>query len=166
MRAAFVALFVIVLWAAPSHAQDAGVAAAPATAAPPSATPAAPPAAAPAAAAPSAPDLGKQLEDAKKAYDRLKRDQTTPRKFLIAALIAAIANVLLTVFKKTTKMSKKAKKYLPWISVGLGFVIGVSSYYAMGTTLVDAVLYGGGAPGAVILQELLAVWKKDADSAA
>lgn len=113
------------------------------------------------AASPVAPDLGKQLADAKKAYDRLREDQVTPRKFLIAGFIAAAANVLLTLLKKATRMTKKGKKYLPWISLGLGLLIGVSSYYAMGTTLVDAILYGGGGPGAVIVQELLKALKKD-----
>jgi hypothetical protein len=156
-------LLTVLLWTPVAYAQDAGAA----TGAidPASATTAHAPEPTATSAAPTpAPDLGKQLEDAKVAYDRIKADRVTSKKFLIAALIAALANILLTLLKKTARLTKQGKKYLPWAALGLGLVVGVSSYYAMGTTFVDAVLYGGGAPGAIILQELLSFMRKDAAS--
>jgi hypothetical protein len=101
-------------------------------------------------------DLLNKLKEAKQAYDELRDEQgQVSKKYLIAALIAALANLLLSVIKRVMKLTGKAKRVLPWAAMGLGLIVGVLSHYAGGTSWMDAILYGGAAPGAIIIQELL-----------
>jgi len=102
-------------------------------------------------------DLAQRLEVAVEKIDALrnrKEEGGSPLKYLIAAMIAALANLLLSIVKRAAKLNGSAKKMLPWASMGLGLVIGIFGHYVVGTTMIDAILYGGAGPGAIIIQEL------------
>lgn len=108
-------------------------------------------------------DLLAKGKEVKGAVDELRGDSVTPKKFLIAALFAALANLLLSVIKRWRNLSSRGKKWLPRIALGLGVVVGVATYFVPGTTLVEALLYGGGPPGAIIIQELFGPIKSKAE---
>lgn len=101
-------------------------------------------------------DLVQKLKETKEAYDALKghKDGPEPRSYLIAALIAALANLLISGIKRTMKITGKAKRVLPWIAVGLGAVITTVGYFTSGIGLTMAIFYGGAAAGSIVLQEL------------
>jgi len=132
----------------------------PAADAPPAATPA--PAPAPATAQPatstvvpgSNADLVAKLKELKAAVDKVREPAGMPLRFAIAGLIAVLANLLLSLIKRIGGIAGKGKKILPWAAMGLGVVVGVASYYAGGKSLTSALIYGGGAPFAIVLQEL------------
>jgi hypothetical protein len=114
-------------------------------------------------------DLANKLEVAVKEIDDLRnrdKEEGSPLKYLIAAIIAALANLLLSIVKRAAKLNGKAKKMLPWASMGLGLVIGIAGYYVVGTTMIDAILYGGAGPGAIIIQELFGPIKSAAKATA
>ena len=96
-------------------------------------------------------DKGKEV---KSAVDDLRDDSDLKRKFLIAALFAAIANLLLSGVKRGMKLTSRGKKWLPRVALGLGVVVGVATYFIPGHSLVEALIYGGGPPGAIIIQEV------------
>ncbi|KKN38766.1 hypothetical protein LCGC14_0750290 [marine sediment metagenome] len=102
----------------------------------------------------SNPDLFDKGKKVKGAVDDLRGDSDLERKFLIAALIAALANLLLSGIKRGMKLTSRGKKWLPRVALGLGVVVGVATYFIPGHSLVEALIYGGGPPGAIIIQEV------------
>lgn len=108
-------------------------------------------------------DLKEQLKEAREKYDELKDASPTEKKLAIAAFIAVLLNLLLTGLKKVMKFTKKGKKYLPWIALSLGVVIVMVEKFALGGSWVEAIIYGGAGPGAVLVQELLGLFKKDSE---
>lgn len=85
----------------------------------------------------------------------------------IFGLLAAGTWLLLTILKRSTGMSARAKRWLPRVAAGGGVAVGLLTYLATGSPLIVALLYGAGPPLATALQEL---WKggapADAGSAA
>jgi hypothetical protein len=102
------------------------------------------------------PDVAAAAGAVVKATEALRAPEgPTPKKFLWAALIAAVANFVLSVVKLVTKMGDRGKKWLPRLTVPLGAVVGVCEYYLLGGSLFTAILYGGAPLGAIVIQELV-----------
>lgn len=98
-------------------------------------------------------ERGKDVVTAAKALRR--KEEGAKTALLIAALIAAICNLLLSGIKRWLRLSQRGKKWLPKIALALGVVVGGASSYALGVGALTAIIYGAGPPLAVFLQELL-----------
>lgn len=111
---------------------------------------------------PPAPEksLEEQLKEAQAAYQAIKNSTPDKKDLAIAAFIAVLMNLLLTGVKKVMKLTDKAKKWLPFVALGLGLVIAVLQKYALGGGWVQALIYGGAGPGAVFVQELFNLFRK------
>lgn len=113
-------------------------------------------------AIPPAPEkaLSDQLKDVQQAYKDLKSSSPEEKDLAIAAFIAILMNLLLTGVKRVMKLTSKGKKWLPFVALGLGLVIAIVQKFALGGGWVQALIYGGAGPGAVIVQEMLNFFKK------
>jgi hypothetical protein len=116
----------------------------------------------PAAAADDIAGAAAKVTEAAKALK--EPGSPSPKKFLWAALIAAIANLGLSIVKRLSKLQERGKKWLPRIAVALGAVVGVCEYYLMGGSLFTAILYGGAPLGAIVIQELMGPVKSKSEA--
>lgn len=125
------------------------------------------PAAAPAADAAATPepgsndDLREKLADLEKRYEAVKNAEPKKKRLPIAAFIGSITWLLISGIKRTKKMTKKGKRWLPWVALALGPIAGFFDYYALGSGFWNALITGGGPPLAVLAQELLGVARKE-----
>lgn len=77
-------------------------------------------------------------------------------RMAIAAIIALVLKTAVSAFKKvkTEELTDGAKKAIPWIVAALGAVVAVLTHFAMGETWTNAIILGGGPPGAVLVHNL------------
>lgn len=129
------------------------------------AEPATEPTAAPAPAEDTGDALAAALEDAaaaKKALDAY-RNSTEPgaKKLLLFALLAVLTKLLLSVWRLASDMSAGARRYLPWVALGVGVATGLLAKLAAGEPTIVALLYGAGPPLGVFVHALLKMWRGD-----
>ena len=81
---------------------------------------------------------------------------TAGTRMAIAALIAFVLKWLVSALKKikTEELSDKAKQIIPWIVMVLGVVVAVVAHYGMNENWTNAIILGGGPPGAVLFHNL------------
>lgn len=77
-------------------------------------------------------------------------------RMAIAALIAFVLKWTVSALKKikTEELSDKAKQIIPWIVMVLGVVVAVAAHYGMNENWTNAIILGGGPPGAVLFHNL------------
>lgn len=78
----------------------------------------------------------------------------------IALLLALVFRSLIQIFKRVLTFAPSAKTWIPWVCMALGVGVVLCSRLAAGSSWIDAAIAGLSGPGAVALQELLALWKK------
>lgn len=112
------------------------------------------------------PNLAEALQEAIKRLEDL-RSANGGKMLLVFLMLAAFGNLFISGIKRLVrwragKISKRWKKWLPRIALGLGVVVGFLSYYGTDGNLIAAFLYGAGPPMAVFVQEIFGFIKSDA----
>lgn len=90
---------------------------------------------------------------------------TTAKHMALAGLLAVILKFILDALSRITNLKDSVKRYLPLVCAALGVGVALLTKYAMGSTWTDAVILGGGAPMAVMVNEVLNMLKKPTPAA-
>ncbi len=98
--------------------------------------------------------------DIKSKYEALKKSggDGSPKKLAFAAFLAIVLKYLLDAVNVVSR--RGLKKQLAWVALGLAVPIALLSKYAGGTGWFEALVYAGSGPGAVVVHELIARFKK------
>lgn len=96
-----------------------------------------------------------EVLDAKDAIKAFKDADATEKTLLFAAMMAALLNLLLTGIKRVMKLTTKGRKVLPWVALGAGLLIAIFERFVLGGSWMEAIIYGGAGPGAIIVEELM-----------
>ncbi len=92
---------------------------------------------------------------------------TTAKHMALAGVVAAILKFLLDAFMFSVKdvdLKDKVKRWLPAVCALVGVLIAVFAKYAEKSSWVDSVIVAGGAPLAVLFNDVLNMMKKPAPS--
>lgn len=100
-----------------------------------------------------------QLTEARADLDKYRAAAPSEKKFALAALLAVALNIALGVIKRLLNVTSTAKKVIPWVALGLAVPIALLAKYGADGSWADAIIFAGAGPGAVVVQELLALFK-------
>lgn len=102
--------------------------------------------------------LKARYDELRASYNALKDSDGSPRKLALAALMALVLKFLLDAANRVAE--DRWKKQLAWAALGLAVPIALLSKYAGGVGWFDALVYAGAGPGAIVVHELLARFRK------
>lgn len=103
-----------------------------------------------------------QLAEARAGIAKYQTAEPTAKKFALALLLAGILNIVVTIIKRLTNITETAKKVIPWVALALAVPVGLLAKYGAGGSWVDAVIFAGAGPGAIVVQELMKLFKSPA----
>lgn len=103
--------------------------------------------------APAAPSAEAVLQDVNVLVTQSRN--TTAWHLALAGLLAFVLKWLMDFLLHLTNPRDEVKRALPWVLGGVGIVVGVLDFYVRGASWVDAIIVGGGPPGATLVNELL-----------
>lgn len=101
-------------------------------------------------------DLVGQVKDLKHKIDVLRNADKGERAVAIAGLLAGLLFLAIAGLKKATGMTKRGKRWIPRVLVGLGGVAAAASLFAGGQGWVDSLIIGVGPPLGILANE---IWK-------
>lgn len=111
------------------------------------------------AAAPAC-DLSCQLEEAHRAVDRIKSAATPALKHVaLATALILLARWLVMAAEFLLAFTPRAKRWIPLVLSAAGVVTAVATHAATGAGWAVSILYGLVPAGAVLLNEVLKLWK-------
>lgn len=99
------------------------------------------------------PDIGAVVKDVNILVSQAHT--TTAWHLALAGLIAFLLKWIVDFLMHLTNARDEVKRALPWVLGVLGVIIGVLDFYVRGASLIDAVIIGGGPPGATLFNELM-----------
>ncbi len=80
----------------------------------------------------------------------------------LAGILATIFRFLIQVANKILEFEPKTMRFIPWVTLVLGALVGVCAKFAGGVPIINAIILAGAGPGAIIVNALLKRKKKQA----
>lgn len=104
----------------------------------------------------SEPDIATEAKELLEAYRALRdRADGVTLRMGIAALVGAGLSLLIAVGRRFSAKLDSKRKWLPWVLLGIGVIVGISDQLSTGIGWAGAFASGGGPPLAILLHQLV-----------